>query len=443
MVPSKIAGFYLTLTFFNIEGSLGLPHLTFFRPDNIPNAHGLKQHQVTLNVKVTSLTQCVSLCMRGYPAHCKSFDIDSSKPLRQCRLSDRRRNFLELQNNQGVKYYEVSIQTKPAENMKEFVSAAVAIDIENQLFPFLFFRSNVSLYRSANFNEDPIYTKPVEEVFPNITESSRVVVARFYKNREEAEIIYMDCPKEYHRYKTKCFRVYNIEKTFEDSSLQCKNDSGRLAVIKDSKALDFVKSLLVDDTVYYWIGISDKQQEGVWVFEDGSLATYEFMTSNSIWAPNKPDNYTLQQDCAVIGSLISGVIHPFLNDEDCSKTERFVCETHLFPKTAIFKVRVSNNEIEPSFSGEAYEPALSSDCLLAANPQPPDSCLSMTIDKMMHNFDVSSDKFLKLVDTLVVYRKNMSTPLTAALDYNDDHVVLFFRHNYVRLKWDAINAMWI
>ncbi|XP_022258394.1 uncharacterized protein LOC111089711 [Limulus polyphemus] len=259
---------------------------------------------------------------------------------------------------------------------------------------------------------------------------------------KKSNICYVDCPEEYHRYKTSCFRVFNVENNFEDSRLQCKNEGGKLAVIKDSQTFDFVKSLLMIDTVYYWIGISDKQQEGVWVFEDGTLATYEFMTSNNIWATNKPDNYTPQQDCAVIGSTIAGKIRPLLNDEDCSKTERFVCETHFFPKTASFKITVGNNEIETSFSGEAYEPALSNECLQDDNPQLSGNCLNITTDQMMHNFDISSEKYLKLVDTLVAYRKSLATPLSATLDYNDDHVVLFFQHNYVRLEWDNINAMW-
>ena len=57
---------------------------------------------------------------------------------------------------------------------------------------------------------------------------------------------------------------------------------------------------------YYWVGITDAQEEGMWKYTDGKLADDITLA----WCNQEPDNYGNDEDCAYY--------HPCgMSDQNC------------------------------------------------------------------------------------------------------------------------------
>ena len=92
-----------------------------------------------------------------------------------------------------------------------------------------------------------------------------------------------------------------------------------LAKIESKGESLFIKSLLEDLAAnsslrFHWIGLTDIEVESHWKWSDGSsLGPYE------TWAPQQPDNSSLNQDCV-------GLYSVWWHDGPCLSKRRFICE---------------------------------------------------------------------------------------------------------------------
>ncbi|CAB1352005.1 unnamed protein product, partial [Coregonus sp. 'balchen'] len=68
-----------------------------------------------------------------------------------------------------------------------------------------------------------------------------------------------------------------------------------------------------------WIGLSDIQTEAQWVWTDGTPA--DFLP----WAPNQPDNWQGNEDCAHVRETPQAAPGR-LNDEFCPATLESFCK---------------------------------------------------------------------------------------------------------------------
>ncbi|XP_071819007.1 echinoidin-like [Apostichopus japonicus] len=67
------------------------------------------------------------------------------------------------------------------------------------------------------------------------------------------------------------------------------------------------------------IGLTDKAEEGKWVWASGSVLVEE---RYKYWSDRQPDNKEGNQDCAVIWQEHEGE----WDDQDCASTRPFICE---------------------------------------------------------------------------------------------------------------------
>ena len=66
-----------------------------------------------------------------------------------------------------------------------------------------------------------------------------------------------------------------------------------------------------------WIGLTDRQNEGTWVWESGKLLTYRLAPH---WKRGQPDNWG-DEDCVYINIDIMGMV-----DISCKERKFFICQ---------------------------------------------------------------------------------------------------------------------
>ena len=105
------------------------------------------------------------------------------------------------------------------------------------------------------------------------------------------------------------FEVVTTKKSWLDARAHCQNLNGDLASFKSEEEVTEISYL---SSEWKWIGLNDKQEEGKWVWSDGSTTTW------TEWSPNQPNGGT-QDNCAL---LKEGP----LDDWGCSKSNPFICK---------------------------------------------------------------------------------------------------------------------
>ena len=66
-----------------------------------------------------------------------------------------------------------------------------------------------------------------------------------------------------------------------------------------------------------WIGLTDRQNEGTWVWESGRLLTYRLAPH---WKSGQPDNWG-RENCVYINIDVMGMV-----DISCEERKFFICQ---------------------------------------------------------------------------------------------------------------------
>ncbi|XP_078695922.1 uncharacterized protein LOC144924510 isoform X2 [Branchiostoma floridae x Branchiostoma belcheri] len=143
----------------------------------------------------------------------------------------------------------------------------------------------------------------------------------------EKEKTQWTCPPIYgvNAFRGKCYRFSVRRVTFNEAKAICRTEGGRLAVLKDQATDVFIRkrirSLPHRRVLNYWIGLSDIQEEGTFVWSDGTELTASGYTH---WSQGKPDNAEVErgEDCVEIRQDMNYT----WNDVECGEKRRFVCE---------------------------------------------------------------------------------------------------------------------
>ncbi|KAG7313938.1 hypothetical protein KOW79_022434 [Hemibagrus wyckioides] len=88
-------------------------------------------------------------------------------------------------------------------------------------------------------------------------------------------------------------------------------------LIAPEETWDFIVNQLSNSRA--WIGLSDRDREGVWKWVDGTPLTTKF------WCGGEPNNLG-EEDCAETGFLNRNC----WNDRNCESKEMWICEKVLF-----------------------------------------------------------------------------------------------------------------
>ncbi|XP_035672069.1 C-type mannose receptor 2-like [Branchiostoma floridae] len=124
------------------------------------------------------------------------------------------------------------------------------------------------------------------------------------------------CPTpSYISFSGNCFKLFAETKTFFDARQTCAEDGALLAMPKDSATNSFITSLIPTGGGR-WVGLSDMEVEGQWVFADGQSLESSVYSS---WYPDQPNDYG-GLDC--VNLFASGR----WEDDSCDANKTFICQ---------------------------------------------------------------------------------------------------------------------
>ncbi|KAM9401167.1 asialoglycoprotein receptor 1-like isoform 3-T3 [Salvelinus alpinus] len=130
-----------------------------------------------------------------------------------------------------------------------------------------------------------------------------------------------------------CYYFSKDKLTWEQSQYACIHDGGHLVIIESRQEQEFIIEKFVRSTDLGnspWIGLTDKKQEGVWVWMDNTTLD----DSIKFWDPNtetfstrpEPNDWDPGEDCARMGQSCSSRIKCWF-DFACDQPCRRICES--------------------------------------------------------------------------------------------------------------------
>ncbi|CAL8272641.1 unnamed protein product [Arctogadus glacialis] len=128
------------------------------------------------------------------------------------------------------------------------------------------------------------------------------------------------CPSFWYDSGTDCYKYVSGLLPWADAELYCRSLGANLASIHNASEMNFITTLIenFDPTKgYHWIGFSDSQKEGAWMWSDGSRGDF------ASWSQGQPDNHHGVEDCA---HIYWNPMDPAWNDEDCTYSFPSVCK---------------------------------------------------------------------------------------------------------------------
>ncbi|CAH1224628.1 ADAMTS9 [Branchiostoma lanceolatum] len=112
-----------------------------------------------------------------------------------------------------------------------------------------------------------------------------------------------------------CYKGFAEPKTYDDARQRCAADGGLLAMPTDRATNRFISNL---HRASSWLGLTDANSEGRWVFEDGQTLKSSGFAN---WGRHEPNNADGNEDCAEVLSTRS-----LWNDVPCNSTKGFTCQ---------------------------------------------------------------------------------------------------------------------
>ena len=131
----------------------------------------------------------------------------------------------------------------------------------------------------------------------------------------ETDFIYLFFLVKFVDWRTSQYWVSDENKNWIESEKVCTDLGGHLASIRSEDENSFVKSML-DGRYEYWIGLSDRDEEGNFTWTDGSAVAYKD------WRKGEP-NGQRRENC---GHYFKTVKEQKWNDEPCNRRKRYICK---------------------------------------------------------------------------------------------------------------------
>ncbi|KAI8510957.1 hypothetical protein Bbelb_118730 [Branchiostoma belcheri] len=132
-----------------------------------------------------------------------------------------------------------------------------------------------------------------------------------------------------------CYKAFAEMKNYTQASQTCAADGGLLAMPKNDMINAFIHNLLPGNESR-WIGLTDAESEGQWIFADGqTLASSGYAN----WAPGEPNHFYPNENCAEI--YVSGR----WNDDPCNRAKGFICQVALGTGQTVYDAWSANGRV--------------------------------------------------------------------------------------------------
>ncbi|XP_032445747.1 CD209 antigen-like protein B [Xiphophorus hellerii] len=149
------------------------------------------------------------------------------------------------------------------------------------------------------------------------------------------------CLRGWTEHASRCFLLSNVEKTWENARVDCRNYKGDLAVVLDAADQAFLTNLTFQfkkanpgmNFHSAWIGLQDMVKEGVHFWVNGERIKWDV----KYWRPGEPNNAKAAGDTEQAGEDCVSILPPdevgpegWLNSWDditCVGKRHYICET--------------------------------------------------------------------------------------------------------------------
>ncbi|GCB81640.1 hypothetical protein scyTo_0023014, partial [Scyliorhinus torazame] len=80
------------------------------------------------------------------------------------------------------------------------------------------------------------------------------------------------CPRGWKVHNKKCYNISTDERNWNDAKQECESSNSHLIIINAPEEQNFIIKTVKDKKENYWIGLTDRAEEGKWKWVDGSTA---------------------------------------------------------------------------------------------------------------------------------------------------------------------------
>ncbi|KAJ8387803.1 hypothetical protein AAFF_G00149520 [Aldrovandia affinis] len=132
------------------------------------------------------------------------------------------------------------------------------------------------------------------------------------------------CPEGWGQRNSTCYYFSTEKKSWNDSRSACLKQGADLVIIESKEEQDFI-SKHTGERYVYWIGLSDSETEGTWLWVDGT----PLQKDKVFWVTRQPDDDHRSEDCAA--TVWSVQLGDGWFDFRCHAHRWSVCETDALP----------------------------------------------------------------------------------------------------------------
>ncbi|XP_074549277.1 C-type lectin domain family 10 member A-like [Halichoeres trimaculatus] len=123
------------------------------------------------------------------------------------------------------------------------------------------------------------------------------------------------CPRGWLMFASSCYYISSQQRSWDEGREDCVQRDADLVVIDSRQEQAFLTGF----TMAAWVGMTDRGQEGTWVWVDGTQVDKQRL----LWAPGQPDGAFGGEDCGDLRTMMTFI---GLNDYNCSSRARWICE---------------------------------------------------------------------------------------------------------------------
>ncbi|KAL3059471.1 hypothetical protein OYC64_014138 [Pagothenia borchgrevinki] len=138
------------------------------------------------------------------------------------------------------------------------------------------------------------------------------------------------CPDGWEPHGGKCYYFSINEATWTRSRAACRRTGGDLVKIESTEEQESleqkVRGEMTEEEDKFWIGLTDSETEGTWLWTDGSPLD----SGLTFWFKGEPDNFkgidTMGEDCARMGERGGATDLKCWFDQSCEDPHKSICE---------------------------------------------------------------------------------------------------------------------